>query len=44
MEAVGGLQLAAVQVAVLKAKQVPAPPVGVRVIVTVSPGVKLFTV
>ena len=40
IEAVGGLQLLAVQVAEALAKQVPVPPVGITVIVTLSPGVK----
>jgi hypothetical protein len=40
IEAVGGLQLLAVQLAEELTKQVPAPPVGVSVIVTLSPGVK----
>jgi hypothetical protein len=41
IDAVGGEQLLAVQMAVLAVKQVPAAPVGVRVMVTLSPGVRL---
>jgi hypothetical protein len=40
IEAVGGLQLLAVQEVEALAKQVPGPPVGVRVIVTLSLGFK----
>ena len=41
--AVGGVHATAVQVAVDAVKQVPAPPVGVTVIVTLSPPVKPVT-
>ena len=44
MLAVGGVQAVAVQVAVDAVKQVPAPPVGVIVIVTLSPPDKPETV
>ena len=43
MFAVGGVQEVAVHVCVEKVKQVPAPPVGVTVIVTLSPPDKLVT-
>ena len=43
MFAVGGVHAVAVQVAVAALKQVPAPPVGVTVIVTLSPPDKSFT-
>ena len=43
MLAVGGVHAIAAQVAVAALKQVPAPPVGVTVIVTLSPPVNPVT-
>ena len=43
MLAVGGVHAVAVQVAVAAVKHVPAPPVGVTVMVTLSPPVKPVT-
>jgi predicted glycoside hydrolase/deacetylase ChbG (UPF0249 family) len=43
MLAVGGVHAVAVQVAVAALKQVPTAPVGVNVIVTLSPPVKPVT-
>ncbi len=43
MLAVGGVHAVAVQVAFAALKQVPLPPVGVTVMVTLSPAAKPFT-
>jgi hypothetical protein len=43
MAAVGGVQMSVEQDCVPDAKQVPVAPVGVKVIVTLSPGVKPVT-
>jgi hypothetical protein len=43
MLAVGGVQAVAVQLVLAELKQLPAPPVGVTVIVTLSPPDKPLT-